>query len=146
MALEIEHKYLVSNDSFKKSAHSKVHIEQGYLNRDPHRIVRIRIKDNEGFITVKGITKGDARLEFEYSIPVEDAREMLKLCEGRIIVKDRYIVYYEGIKWEIDVFGGDLAPLAVAEVELDVSHYNYPLPPFIGDEVTHNPKYFNSNL
>lgn len=146
MALEIEHKYLVVNESYKDMARSVSHIEQGYLNRDPDRTVRVRIKDNEAYVTIKGITKGDTRLEFEYPVPVDDARRLLSLCEGRIVCKDRYYVEFGGHIWEVDVFTGDLAPLKIAEIELSCSTHSYPLPPFAGKEVTDNPAFFNSNM
>lgn len=146
MAIETEHKYLVISTAYERMATQKHIISQGYLCRDKERTVRVRIKDDKGYITVKGLTKGDSRLEFEYEVPLEDAEELLLLCEGRIVRKERYIVPYKGFIWEVDRFYGDLAPLCVAEIELKSSHKNYPLPPFIGQEVTGNPRYYNSSL
>ena len=146
MALEIEHKYLVVGDSYRRMAVSQRHIRQGYLSRDPERTVRIRIVDDKGFITVKGITSGDARLECEYRIPLEDADSMLKICLPPLIEKRRYIVPYKGKIWEVDEFQGNQASLVMAEIELESSDENYELPPFTGENVTGNPEYYNSNL
>lgn len=146
MAFEIEHKYLVLNDSFRLMTIHKHHIVQGYLSREPKRTVRIRRFDNLAFITIKGKNSGDTRIEFEYEIPIEDFIQLINLSDGRIIEKTRHIVEYEGYKWEIDEFHGELAGLIIAEIELPESTHNYPLPPFIGKEVTSDPTYYNSNL
>lgn len=146
MAKEIEHKYLVSSGSYVEMATDSVEIAQGYLSRVPERTVRIRVAGKRGFITVKGINMGDTRLEYEYEIPKSDAEEMLRMCEGRVIRKRRYYVDYDGLRWEVDRFDGDLAPLVVAEVELDRSRHDYRLPPFVGREVTDDPAYYNSTL
>lgn len=146
MGLEIEHKYLVRNDDYKKLALSVKHIIQGYLNRDIERTVRIRIVDTQGFLTVKGKNGGDTRLEFEYEIPYTDAQRLLSICEDGVVEKNRYIVCFEGYRWEIDEFMGRLYPLVVAEIELTQSRKDYPLPSFIGDEVTGNPRYYNSMM
>lgn len=146
MGKEIEHKYLVTDDSFRRMAIKTYSIEQGYLSRIKERTVRIRLRNNQGFITVKGCTKGDTRLEFEYEIPEEDARALLGICEKPILKKERFIVPFGGLVWEVDLFAPPLAPLVLAEVELPESHYNYSLPPFVGEEVTYDARYFNSNL
>ncbi len=146
MGVETERKYLVKNKGYLSLAKEKHTIKQGYLQREPERTVRIRTKDERGYITVKGLTKGCSRLEFEYEIPYEDALQMLALCAGRIIEKTRYIVGHDGMCWEIDEFEGDLSPLVVAEIELPDADCTYTLPDFIGEEVTGNPKYYNSNL
>lgn len=147
MALEIERKYLVIDDSYIGLAERSSRILQGYLNRDPERTVRIRIiDDGKAFITVKGITRGDTRHEFEYPIPVDDALTMLPMCQGNILDKTRYYVRFGGFLWEVDKYEGALAPLVVAEIELPESGINYPLPPFVGEEVTGNSKYYNSQL
>lgn len=146
MAKEIEHKYLVKNDGYKEMASSVKEIRQGYLSRCPERVVRVRTVDGEGFLTVKGKNIGDTRLEFEYAIPYKDALEMLSLCEGRVIEKKRYIVEYEGHLWEVDEFGGDLSPLATAEIELSSSDEPYAIPDFVGENVTGKPEYYNSSL
>ena len=143
---EIERKYLVAGSSFKEMAREKTEISQGYLNRDPERTVRVRILGEKGFLTVKGITEGCCRKEFEYGIPHADALELLGLCEEGILRKTRYIVDYEGWKWEIDEYHGRLEGLTVAEIELPSADATYPLPPFIGIEVTGDPSYYNSAL
>lgn len=146
MALEIEHKYLVINKSYVDMAYDAEEICQGYLNRTPERTVRIRTRGRKGFLTVKGKNSGDTRLEFEYEIPFDDAMKILGLCAPPLILKTRYLVNYCGMKWEVDEYHGDLEGLAVAEIELPSSDTSYSLPPFAGENVTGNPKYYNSNL
>lgn len=146
MAKEIERTFLVDDDSFKDMSILTVHILQGYLNRDPERTVRIRVLNDSAFITVKGKTVGFERDEFEYEVPLEDGLQMLRLCEGRILDKTRYLVPYEGHTWEVDEYHGDLEGLVVTEVELKDSKEEVMLPPFAGREVSGDPKYFNSQL
>lgn len=146
MALEIEHKYLVIDDSYKSLAYQKVEIRQGYLNRLPERTVRVRTVDNKGFLTVKGKNTGDVRHEYEYEIPFGDAKEMLSMCEPGIIEKTRYKVRYDNLTWEIDDYHGNRKGLTVAEIEIPYSGYEYKRPAFIGENVTGNPLYYNSNI
>lgn len=146
MALEIEHKYLVKNDSFRALSIASFSIYQGYLCRDPERTVRVRIKGDKGFLTVKGKNSGAIRAEFEYEISLEDARKMLSLCLPPIIEKKRYIVPFESHTWEVDEFFGDLKGLVTAEIELSSSYETYMIPCFVGENVTGNPRYYNSNL
>lgn len=147
MGKEIERKYLVINDSYREQTVSSVRITQGYISRRKEGTVRVRIFGNRGFITVKSPTRGIERCEWEYEIPAEDAREMLStVCEPGIIDKTRHIIDYQGFRWEVDEFHGPLAPLVLAEVELPDSSVCPPIPPFIGEEVSDNPAYFNSNL
>lgn len=146
MAFEIEHKYLVSNLSYREMAVARRHLRQGYLSRDPERIVRIRIADYKGFLTVKGLTKGDTRLELEYPVPVGEAEQMLRLCIPPVIEKTRYIVPFEGHTWEVDEFHHPTGIPTTAEIELSSSNTLYALPPFVGQNVTGDPAYFNSNL
>lgn len=146
MGLEIEHKYLVVNDGYRGMASYSSHIRQGYLSRVPGRTVRVRTRDLRGYITVKGITVGDVRREYEYEIPYEDACELLGLCEGKVIDKIRYVVPYEGKVWEVDEFHGANEGLVTAEIELPSSGCEYKRPPFVGENVTGNPAYYNSNL
>lgn len=147
MATEIEHKYLIINNNYKMQATSCKHICQGYLSKDKERTVRVRISDDNAYITIKGKNQGDTRLEYEYSIPVEDARIMLNtLCIQPIIEKYRHIVEYNGNIWEIDEFKGALEGLNLAEIEIPYSEYKYDIPPFIGKNVTHDSRYYNSNL
>ncbi len=146
MALEIEHKYLVKNDSYKELAKNTIHILQGYLCRDPERTVRVRTWNDKAFLTVKGKTINDTRQEYEYSIPYCDAIKMFDLCQGEILEKIRYIVEYDGFIWEVDEFHGIKEGLITAEIELRDSHSVYSIPPFVGCDVTGNPAYYNSNL
>lgn len=146
MGLEIEHKYLVTDDSYMEMAVDVREISQGYLQRDPDRTVRVRTVAERGYITVKGRTVGDVRREYEYEIPRDEARELLGLCLPPVIEKRRYIVPFAGKTWEVDRFGGSLAPLVTAEIELDRPGECYELPPFVGRDVTGDPAYCNSNL
>lgn len=146
MALEIERKFLV--DEKKLPAQILINgekISQGYLSVEPARTVRVRIKGERAFLTIKSVNVGIVRQEFEYEIPLEDAEEILKLCE-KVLEKVRYKVEYAGHIWEIDIFGGRLAGLILAEVELTAPKEILELPDWLGDEVSDNPKYFNSNL
>lgn len=146
MALEIEHKYLVKDGSFRDMAIRRIHIVQGYLNRDPERTVRIRIADDKGFITVKGVTCGAIRKEYEYEIPKNDAQEMIEMCTSPVLEKYRYIVPYGGFNWEVDEFVSPRKGLITAEIELPSADTKYELPDFIGEDVTGNPAYYNSAL
>ncbi len=146
MAQEIEHKYLVKNQDYKNLAIDKIYIKQGYLSRDPERTVRVRLWDNDGYITIKGKNQGDSRAEYEYKIPYQDAEKLLELCVPPVIEKRRYIIPFGGHNWEVDEFLGALAPLVLAEIELSSSDEKYDLPDFIGENVTNDPRYYNSNL
>ena len=144
MSNEIEKKYLVISNNWKaESSHT---IIQGYLNKDKNRVVRIRIFDDTAFITIKGISIGIERAEYEYEIPLNDGYELLKLCYIPILEKKRSIVLFDNKKWEVDEFKGDNDGLVVAEIELERIDEDYALPPWIGKEVSNNPRYFNSNL
>lgn len=144
MALEIERKYLVTGESFKRGSHKK--ITQGYLSLDPNRIVRIRIEGNVGILTIKGKTVGISRPEFEYTIPVEDAMKMLKMIEGSLIEKTRYELFAKGKLWQVDVFHGLNDGLVVAEVELRAADEIIELPEWIGQEVSDESRYANASL
>ncbi|MDE6231122.1 MAG: CYTH domain-containing protein [Muribaculaceae bacterium] len=146
MGKETEHKYLVKDNAYLTMASRSHKICQAYLSKDPERTVRIRICDNAAFITIKGSGEGDTRPEFEYQIPLGDARELMRLALPGEIEKTRYIVPFQGYEWEIDEFHGRHEGLVIAEIELNQSTHDYPLPPFIGREVTGNPTYFNSNM
>ncbi len=146
MGKEIERKYLVTSDTWRDLAEG-THYKQGYLNSTKERVVRVRTIDENAFMTVKGLTRGATRLEFEYSIPVDDAITLLdELCEQPIIDKHRYKVAYEGLIWEIDEFHGENEGLIVAEVELESEDQQFEKPNWIGEEVSSDPRYFNSNL
>ena len=146
MALEIERKFLVINDDYRLMASKSVNIKQGYLYTRKESTVRIRVKNNQAYITIKGINTGATRCEWEYSIPYDDAIEMMALSQGVVIDKIRYIVEYEGFIWEIDEFKGAHDGLVVAEIELKDENETFPIPPFIGEEVTGNVAYYNSTL
>lgn len=146
MAIEIERKYLVNDNSYKSLSFKKIEIKQGYLNRSPERTVRIRIVDDKGYLTVKGKNKGEKRQEFEYEIPYTDACEILKLAEPGIVEKTRYLVNYRSLIWEIDEFKGPLNGIVIAEVELPEEGWRFVKPPFIGEDITGEPKFYNSNL
>ena len=146
MAYEIEHKYLVINNSFREMATGKVEIRQGYLNRNPDRTVRIRTMDSKGFLTVKSRNCGAKRLEFEYEIPGGDAEEIIKLAEPGIVEKTRWIVPFGGLIWEVDEFHGSQTGVIVAEVEIPEDGIKYEKPPFIGQDITGDPAYYCSNI
>ena len=146
MGIEIEHKHLVTDDTYKRLACEKSEIKQGFLSRDPERTVRIRLRDDMACITIKGKGSGAAHPEFEYQVPREDACQMMALCEPPVIEKTRYIVMHEGNRWEVDEFHGALQGLVLAELEVPSEDYDYPLPPFVGKEVTGDPQYYNSQL
>lgn len=146
MGIEIERKYLVKDDSYKQMSVKHSHVSQGYLNRDPMRTVRVRLLDDKGFLTVKGVTRHAEREEYEYEIPASDARSMLRICEDGILTKTRWYVPYDGFIWDVDEYGGHIAPLVVAEIELPSADTPHNLPPFVGEEVTGDPRYYNSSL
>ncbi len=146
MGLEIEYKYLVKNDAYRTLAFSSECIRQGYLNRDPLRTVRVRIKGDKGFLTVKGINSGAVREEFEYEIPVADARRLLCLCVPPGLEQVRYMVEYPGQIWEVDEVTGEREGLVTAVIELKSPDEKFEIPDFVGEDVTGNPAYYNSNL
>jgi CYTH domain-containing protein len=146
MGKEIERKFLVKDNSWRALAPGTKY-RQGYLNSAKERIVRVRTIDDKGYLTIKGITSGATRAEYEYEIPVTEAEAMLdELCEKPLIEKKRYKIDYEKLIWEVDEFFGENQGLIVAEVELESEDQDYEKPGWIGDEVTGDPKYFNSNL
>ena len=145
MGKEIERKFLVKGNDWRKLAQG-THYRQGYLSTVKERTVRVRTIDDKGFLTVKGITVGASRLECEYDVPVKDALEMLEICEQPIIEKSRYKIKYGGFTWEVDEFYGINQGLIVAEIELESEDQKFDKPDWIGEEVTGDPKYFNSNL
>jgi len=146
MAKEIERKYLLRSDEWKKLAEG-MHCRQGYLSTVKERTVRVRTIGEKAFLTIKGVSKGITRLEFEYEIPTEDANEMLdELCERPIIEKFRHKIAHAGLVWEVDEFHGANEGLVVAEVELTSIDEAFDLPPWVGEEVSGDPRYFNANL
>ena len=146
--IEIERKFLVKSDDYKSFASSKTRIVQGFLNTDPNRTVRIRIKGDLGFITVKGKSNetGTSRFEWEKEIPVDEAESLMKLCEKGILEKSRYEISVGQHTYEVDEFYGDNLGLTVAEIELSSEHENFEKPDWLGEEVTGNVKYYNSQL
>ena len=146
MAKEIERKYLVKGTAWQTLAKETVY-RQGYLSTVQERTVRVRTIEDKGYLTIKGISVGATRTEYEYQIPVEDANAMLdELCERPIIEKKRYVLEYEELIWEIDEFAGVNRGLIIAEGELSDENQKVVLPNWVGEEVTGDPKYFNSNL
>lgn len=146
MPKEIERKFLLKNDNWKSQFTSRKIIKQGYLSTKKERTVRIRVIGEKGFLTIKGETVGMTRLEFEYEIPVQEANELLQLCEKPLIEKERFIVSIGTLNWEIDIFEGDNEGLNLAEVELEDENQKVEIPDWVGEEVTFEPRYFNSNL
>jgi CYTH domain-containing protein len=146
VAKEIERKFLVASEDWRALARGSRY-RQGYLSTVKERTVRVRTIDDKGFLTVKGITVGATRSEYEYEIPAADAAEMLNdLCEKPIIEKNRYKIPLGGVTWEVDEFLGVNDGLIVAEVELQSENQSFPKPDWIGEEVTDDPRYFNANL
>ena len=147
MAQEIEKKFLVAGE-FKESAKKATRITQGYLSSVPERTVRVRVKGEKGYITVKGIgnDSGASRFEWEKEIPVEDVCDLLKICEPGVIDKTRYLVDCDGHTFEVDEFYGDNEGLVVAEVELGDENEAFTRPSWLGEEVTGDKKYYNSML
>jgi len=144
MGTEIERKYLVNGDHWRGRADAGTAFRQGYLVGAKHASVRVRIEGEKANLNIKSATLGVHRQEYEYPIPLEDAREMLDtLCEKPLIEKTRYHVPFEGYTWEVDVFEGDNAGLVVAEVELSAEDEQPPLPDWAGEEVSHDPRYYN---
>ncbi len=146
MGKEIERKFLVRDNSFRALAQG-TRYRQGYLSSTKERVVRVRTIDDKGFLTIKGITTGATRAEYEYEIPVKEAEAMLdELCEKPLIEKNRHKIAHKGLIWEVDEFFGENQGLILAEVELESEDQPYDKPEWITDEVTGDPKYFNSNL
>lgn len=149
MAVEIERKFLTVGD-FRSQAHQAVHIAQGYLCNDPERTVRVRVKGEKGFLTIKGKgnASGAARFEWEHEIPVEDARALLALAQPGTIDKTRYLIRNtDGVHtWEVDVFHGENDGLVVAEIELAGEDEPFDKPAWLGEEVTGDPRYYNAAL
>ncbi len=146
MGTEIERKFLVSGDAWKTAAAPGVRIQQGYLCSDKDRTVRVRVAGDQAWLTVKGLTQGSSRPEFEYPVPIEDGRQMLAMCERPLLEKTRHRVDHASLTWEVDVFEGDNAGLILAEVELERADQKVDLPPWAGLEVTDDARYYNVNL
>nr|WP_315212773.1 CYTH domain-containing protein [uncultured Flavobacterium sp.] len=146
--IEIERKFLVSSDAFKTKAFKENTIAQGYLSSVPERTVRVRIKGDKGFLTIKGISNasGLSRFEWEKEIPVEDAKKLLLLCEKGVIDKTRFEVKVGNHIFEVDEFHGENKGLTVAEVELQSETETFEKPDWLGEEVTNDNRYYNAYL
>lgn len=146
MGKEIERKFLVEGDDWKSLA-KPTSYRQGYLSTVKERTVRVRTINDKAFLTIKGLTVGISKLEFEYEVPLADGNKLLdELCEKPLIEKNRYKIEYGGLIWEVDEFFGDNDGLTVAEVELKSEDQKFDKPSWIREEVSGDPKYFNSNL
>jgi len=146
MGVEIERKFLVRDESWKAQGQG-VLLRQGYLSSAPERTVRIRIEGESATLTIKGKSTGATRAEWEYAIPLQDAQALLDgLCERPFIEKKRYRISFEGMVWEVDEFLGENAGLVVAEIELASEDQAFARPGWLGEEVTHDARYFNSSL
>ena len=146
--LEIERKFLTTSNAFKKEAYTKNRITQGYLSSIPERTVRVRIKGNKGFLTIKGVSNesGLSRFEWEKEIPLDEAQKLLLLCEKGIIDKTRFEIKYENHIFEVDEFYGENEGLVMAEIELDSETETFEKPIWLGEEVTNDKRYYNSYL
>jgi len=146
VATEIERKYLVLDETWRSRTVGMV-FRQGYLSTVKERTVRVRVVGDLGYLTVKGLTVGSVRTEFEYIVPIADAEQMLdELCEQPLIEKTRYVIEENGLTWEIDEFAGANEGLIVAEVELGDESQQVDPPDWVGEEVTNDARYFNANL
>lgn len=146
MGVEIERKFLVKDNSYRQLATGRREIAQWYLSRDPDRTVRVRQADGRAWITVKSRNQGAARGEWEWELPVDEAQELRPLALGNVIEKTRWLVPYGDFTWEVDEFHGCHQGLVVAEIELPSQETLFPKPTFIGEEVTGDVKYYNSNM
>ena len=148
MAIEIEKKFLVNDESYKEMAFKSDRIAQGYICRQGGNSTRVRVRGDKGYLTIKGpsIDGGLSRFEWEKEIPASEAWELMKLCPTPIIDKTRYLVEFEDHVFEVDEFYGDNEGLVVAEVELSAIDEEFKKPPFLGKEVTGDGKYYNSSL
>jgi adenylate cyclase len=153
MAIEIERKFLVTGDGWRDAAHAVIPMAQGYLNdqssMDEGRqraSVRVRLEGDRAFLNIKSRELGHTRQEFEYPLPVDEARALLALCVGGLVEKNRHLVRHDGHLWEVDEFLGDNAGLVVAEIELGNADEAFGHPPWLGVEATDCPRYYNLAL
>ena len=145
MGVEIERKFLVTSKAWLLGAIGEAYC-QGYLSQYPSPTVRVRKEGKKAFLTIKGKSKEISRPEFEYEIPFDEAQELQHLCTTPLVIKTRYKILHEGMIWEVDEFHGENEGLIVAEIELDKLDAIIKLPPWIGQEVSDDPRYCNSNL
>lgn len=147
MGREIERKFLVVSDAWKSEATSETLLRQGYLSSNAKATVRVRTRDDaKAELTLKGATQGFSRAEYEYDIPIADARELLAMAAPNTLEKRRYEVPFGGLVWEVDVFAGRHAGLVIAEVELESEDQPVALPGWVGAEVTDDDRYYNASL
>lgn len=147
MPIEIERKFLVRDESWRAMVESSSRILQGYLSLDRHLTVRVRLRGDAAFLTLKGGTRGIRRSEFEYPIPQADAQAMLDtLAVAPPVDKVRHLIRVGGHLWELDVFAGENAGLVMAEIELGSEDEAFERPDWLGDEVSEDPRYYNANL
>lgn len=147
MGQEIERKFLTSSRSWQVAVSKISDIAQVYLAATDSASVRVRIKDDEkAFLTIKSAEAGPSRLEFEYPIPVDEAKALFELRIGHVVEKRRHVVVFEGSHWEVDLFRGVLDGLVVAELELDDAEQQFHKPDWLGEEVTHDRRYYNASL
>jgi adenylate cyclase len=146
MAIEIERRFRVANDDWRASVDRSTRITQGYLAITGLSVIRVRVRDTEGYVTIKSRDGGLARDEFEYAIPVADAKSLLTLCGQRILEKIRHEVNYAGYCWEVDEYLPPLEDLIIAEVEMQSESEDPPRPPWIGEDITHDGNYSNAAL
>jgi len=148
MSLEIERKFLIESNDYKDLSHKKSYIKQGFLNSNKYRTVRIRVIDEMGFITIKGISNasGISRYEWEKEILLKEAEQLLLLCEKGVIEKNRYLIKHGRHIFEVDEFLNENKGLIIAEIELSNENELFQKPSWLGKEVTGNVKYYNSNL
>jgi len=146
MGIEIERKFLVINDLWKANANNGKDFKQGYLTGGESCSVRVRTEGNNANLNIKSATLGILRQEFEYSIPLDEAEELLSLFCSTAVTKKRYEVDYAGKTWEVDVFSGENDGLIVAEIELDRPDEDFELPPWTGEEVSSQARYYNTEL
>ena len=147
MATEIERKFLVRDDGWMAHVSESHRIAQGYLALTGKSAIRVRIKgDDHAFLTIKSAEKGISRSEFDFPIPIADAEALFPLCEGAVIDKVRYLVPVEDVTFEVDVFSGANDGLTIAEVELESEEQTVPVPEWLGEEVSGDPRYFNAAL
>jgi len=144
MGKEIERKFMVKEGTWRNVKGTRY--RQGYLNSAKERNVRVRTMEDKAYLTIKGIAIGASRMEFEYEIPPRDANELLEICEKPLVEKTRYKVQEGGFVWEVDEFFRENQGLIVAEVELESEDQEFPKPDWVGEEVTGDSRYFNSNL
>jgi len=146
MAVEIERKFLVYSDRLPALADGQ-RIVQGYIPTADRTTVRVRLSDQQAWLTLKGRTTGISRPEFEYPIPATDARQILEqLCSGGLVEKTRYRIEHDGLTWELDIFEGSNSGLIVAELELSSEAQQFSQPAWVGEEVSHDPRYTNLAL